>query len=37
MVATYSYYHDGLRKSKIVDGVTTNYNWNASGNLVSLP
>ncbi|MEL7568269.1 MAG: RHS repeat-associated core domain-containing protein, partial [Dehalobacterium sp.] len=34
MVAEYKYNHDGLRKSKTVNGVTTTYNWDASGNLV---
>ncbi len=34
VIATYVYNHNGLRKSKTVSGVTTTYNWDASGNLV---
>jgi RHS repeat-associated protein len=34
VIATYAYNHNGLRRSKTVSGVTTTYNWDASGNLV---
>jgi RHS repeat-associated protein len=34
VVATYSYNYDGLRKSKTVNGQTTNFQWDAFGNLV---
>ncbi|MHB1418241.1 MAG: RCC1 domain-containing protein [Bacillota bacterium] len=34
LVATYTYYFNGLRKSKTVNGVTTNFIWDAFGRLV---
>jgi len=34
VIATYAYNHNSLRKSKTVSGVTTTYNWDASGNLI---
>ena len=34
VVATYTYNFNGLRKSKTVNGQTTNYSWDDAGNLV---
>ena len=34
VVATYTYNFNGLRKSKTVNGQTTNYSWDEAGNLV---
>ena len=34
VVATYAYNFNGLRKSKTVNGQTTNYSWDDAGNLV---
>ncbi len=34
LVATYTYNHDGTRRSKTTSQGTTNYDWDASGNLV---
>jgi|GEM_PF-3214627 RHS repeat-associated core domain len=35
LVATYTYYYNGLRKSKTVGTLTTYYHWDAFGNLAS--
>lgn len=34
LVSTYTYYFNGLRKTKTVNGVTTTYNWDRSNRLV---
>jgi len=34
LVSTYSYYFNGLRKTKTVNGITTTYNWDNSSHLV---
>ncbi|ACV61106.1 YD repeat protein [Desulfofarcimen acetoxidans DSM 771] len=34
LVATYTYNHDGTRRNKVTAQGTTNYNWDASGNLI---
>ncbi|WP_242652500.1 RHS repeat-associated core domain-containing protein [Desulfofarcimen acetoxidans] len=33
-MATYTYNHDGTRRNKVTAQGTTNYNWDASGNLI---
>lgn len=34
LLASYTYYHNGLRKSKTVNGITTNFHWDVFNNMV---